>query len=358
MQKLISLSRIKPNPFRDMDNYPINEQKVQALAESFAKTGYWGNLVARENGKGVELAYGHHRWITMQREMKKTAKVPLIIKDISDEDMLRIMADENIQEWATSSSIEQETVKAVVNAYADGWIELPEVKNPECGGGLRNAPGFQQATFKEIKSWDQPLKPYNAESIARFLGWMSGDQVSPRVRNALGILEAAEEMGAEEDIAEITEGLGSDVAKEVVNQIKAVREEQEDAGSKPAAAKQKAIQAGKAMAGQAKRKGKEKRGVRDMKDIAKGYKPDRKPKAPEISEYAERFSKQLDRILVECDLEKKVHQLVLYREYMKPEQKRMLQKALRGLASRCEKAAAKLDAKTVGSKVRLLEGDK
>ena len=84
---------------------------------------------------------------------------------------------------ATSSRIEQETVRAVVYAYADGKIELEKPKTEGTGvKRLRIAPRFIPVIFKDIKNKPDP-KVYNAESIARFLGWMSGKQVSPRVRN-------------------------------------------------------------------------------------------------------------------------------------------------------------------------------
>lgn len=93
-----------------------------------------------------------------------------------------------MQEFGTSAKIEQETIRAVVLAYAEGKIELIKPKAGKGSGkGLRYAPSFLVAKedFKGLK-----IFPYNAESIARFLGWMSGNQVSPRVRNALEALEA------------------------------------------------------------------------------------------------------------------------------------------------------------------------
>jgi hypothetical protein len=60
----------------------------------------------------------------------------------------------------------------VVQAYAEGKIELPK-PNDRNGKGLRYAPRFA-VSKKQIN--EHNLFPYNAESIARFLGWMSGDQ--------------------------------------------------------------------------------------------------------------------------------------------------------------------------------------
>ena len=105
-----------------------------------------------------------------------------------------MMANENMQEWGTSAEVEQETIRAVVQAYADGKIELEKPKTGfGSSGGLRNAPNFCKIDRKVFKDVKNLAYPYNAESIAWFLGWMSGDQVSPRVRNALSALEAMED---------------------------------------------------------------------------------------------------------------------------------------------------------------------
>ncbi len=45
MQKSFPLSKIKPNPFRYMDRYPIQRDKVEALKQSFRRTGFWENIV-------------------------------------------------------------------------------------------------------------------------------------------------------------------------------------------------------------------------------------------------------------------------------------------------------------------------
>jgi hypothetical protein len=41
--------------------------------------------------------------------------------------MLQIMGRENMEEWGTSAWVEQETIRAVVLAYAEGKINLPPV---------------------------------------------------------------------------------------------------------------------------------------------------------------------------------------------------------------------------------------
>ncbi|HWE72327.1 MAG TPA: hypothetical protein VG328_04150 [Stellaceae bacterium] len=53
------------------------------------------------------------------------------------------MAHENMEEWAHDASIEQETIRAVVEGFADGRIELPPVKKNIVRGQVRLAPSFK-----------------------------------------------------------------------------------------------------------------------------------------------------------------------------------------------------------------------
>ena len=354
MQKLILLSKIKPNPFRKMDRYPIKREKVQALKESFEKTGFWGNIVGREVGTtGVEIAYWHHRLIALQEKYGgKRARVEVIVKQLTADDMLHMMADENMQEWETNSVVEQETIRAVVEAYAAGEIELvkPSIRN---GKGIRNAPGFGVLSGKQIK--EDNLFPYNAESVAVYLGWMSGKQVSPRVRNALKVLEVAEEMDAEEDVAAITADLGSDQAKVAVEQVKKVRQAHTESGASKASATKHGIRAGKAIAKDMK-KGKAGGGVRGAAKVAEDFKP-KKPKhnkTPDIEKFVDTFTSQLGEMMKTDKAKDAMDLLLQHKEYIGDKQKKKLAKAMTELGKRCDTFASRLEAKAVGTKQHLI----
>jgi hypothetical protein len=211
-------------------------------------------------GDSFELAYGHHRMKAFERKYGRRAQMGLIIRDISDADMLRMMADDNMDIYGTNSTVEQETIRAVVRAYADGAIDLekPKPGNQSGGNKVRLAPSFVPShTFQAAETVTNP-KPYNAYSIAKFLqgdkkpksghGWLQPDgRVSERVRNALAVLEAAEEMDAQEEVSEMTRGLGSSQAEELVRGVTTIRQRHQEAGASAAVAKKKALKAGRAM---------------------------------------------------------------------------------------------------------------
>jgi ParB-like chromosome segregation protein Spo0J len=362
MIKDVPLAKIVANPFRDLPHYPIDETKVELLVGSYERTGFWENIVGRQKNGVVEIGYGHHRRIAYSRKYGKSAKMPVNIKQLDDEAMLKMMADENMHEWGTSAEIEQATIRAVVEAYAAGKIELKKPKNIAHNvKGWRVAPSFQQVSSKGFDFKDNKIKFYNAESIASFLGkkgmkpWWSGDQVSPRVRNALLALEAAEQLDAEEDIAEMTKGLSSAQAKEAVRTTTVANKEYQDAGDSPAVAKKKAVRLGKKVA----------KGLKDKKGIRKTGQAERrkvrketaasKAKLPQLEQVVEDLIGLLNESLTRDKTKNIIDSLMEMKEYIDDKQKARLLKALQGLSNRADAFAKRLDSKSVGSKVYLLE---
>jgi len=135
----IAVTDLKPNPFRNIERYPISREKVDALKRSMKATTFWDNLLARKNGDGYEIAFGHHRLTALREAKTETIDIP--VRKLSDTEMAQIMAHENMEEWGSSATVEQETVRAIVKGYADGKIELPKPTGIT-KGSLRFAPRF------------------------------------------------------------------------------------------------------------------------------------------------------------------------------------------------------------------------
>lgn len=158
----VKLGDIRPNPFRNIDRYPISREKVDKLKQSIERTEFWDNVVARPGGDGgpdswVEIAYGHHRLVALRELYPPDHEVSLIVRDLTDAEMLHIMADENMQEWASSGEVIIETVRAVRDFLYPG---------PESRGG----------------------RPSDGTAlVVEFLGWPEF-----RVREAIRIIEAEE----------------------------------------------------------------------------------------------------------------------------------------------------------------------
>lgn len=167
MLKEVSISSLKPNPFRRLDEYPIIREKVDALKESIGSTGFWGTIVARPASKGYEIAFGHHRLIALQESLGAGKRVEVIVRELSNEQMIQMMARENMEEYGTSAWVELETIRAVIEAYGAGDIELPKVPKDTPAKHIRHV----QQTAVE--------RPYTRLTVAAFLGWTRADGELP-----------------------------------------------------------------------------------------------------------------------------------------------------------------------------------
>jgi ParB/Sulfiredoxin domain len=219
-----SIKDIKPNPFRHMDRYPIRREKVTALRESLRSTGFWDNVVARSSNGKAEIAYGHHRLVALKEEYGPNHKVDLIIRPLSDDIMIQMMARENMEEWGTSASVEHETVRAVVEAYADGRVHLPAVPDKTPQSQIRYAPSFIPG-IDVLRA--RVEHPYTVQTLAEFIGWLkpSGDP-QEKVYSALTGLQFIEERLLKESDFE---GLTTKQAEAVIAEARKARDRREAA---------------------------------------------------------------------------------------------------------------------------------
>lgn len=115
----VKVENLKPNPFRRIDKYPIDREKVEALKTSINETEFWDNILARPAGKFCEIAYGHHRLFALKELGIKEVEIP--VKEIPDGKMIQIMANENLSDWKQSPAVINETV-AAAKEYLDGEL--------------------------------------------------------------------------------------------------------------------------------------------------------------------------------------------------------------------------------------------
>jgi predicted transcriptional regulator len=160
----VQIKQLEPNPYRDIEHYPINEEKVQRLADSINQTGFWDNVLARKADGKIQIAYGHHRLAALRKVMKPTDEVDIPVKPLDDATMIKVMANENMDEWKTSPGIIDETVKV-----AKRFLE----EHPE---------------EVRLVAHGRPDQPVGAPVVSKFLGWPE-----MRVRYALERLGLIEE---------------------------------------------------------------------------------------------------------------------------------------------------------------------
>jgi len=157
--KKVRLSEIEPNPFRRLDLYPLDKAKIAALRSSIRRTEFWDNVVTRERKGKFQLAYGHHRIQAAREQLGKNAAVRIILRELDDEAMLKMMAADNNDAYNLSPGFILETVDA-----AKGFI-------------TKGKPGANVSTGKSKTHF----------RVAKFLDWPAA-----RVKDALAQLAAIE----------------------------------------------------------------------------------------------------------------------------------------------------------------------
>ncbi len=157
---------VLPNPYRDLKGNPPLREKIEELKASISTTGFWDNVLVRQNKAGkYERAYGEHR-VRAAIEAGLT-EGDFIVKDLSDSLMLQIMDAENREVYASSPASLIESVKAVVQALAEGAIPAFEIPLNTDTHDIRYAPSFVPGKQESEKP---ASKAYTATSIAKFLG--------------------------------------------------------------------------------------------------------------------------------------------------------------------------------------------
>ena len=93
----VPIEKLKPNPYRNLATYPWNEEKIADLQKSYADVGMWEGIIARPINGHYEIPFAHHRIEAARRSGFK--EVPTILRDLTDEQMIRMMAHENSEDF-------------------------------------------------------------------------------------------------------------------------------------------------------------------------------------------------------------------------------------------------------------------
>ena len=361
----VALKDVHPNPFRDTDNYPIKSQKILQLKASIQSTEFWENVVARKRTDGgIEIAYGHHRLTALRDMYSPDTTFNWIVKDLDDADMIKIMAMENMEEWGHDASIELETVRAVVLAYAEGKISLSSPNKKTSDHHLRYAPGFcfenqlvkrcsQVAGEHQDRSY-----PYTAMTVQMFLG----DTMStPKVQSALQALCMIERGFLKyQDISRLTSWQCQTLVTETEKSIRLAEQIRKDAERKakaeaptPAIAKTMVTEAKKAANKIIKTTTTEvakvvKEGTAKARQAATDARVGSQPKAKELPEIDKAASSLVSSITTFLDPEKpsgtgdKLTQIIKHKEHLSTSTKCNLDRALEVLIEHAQGYRASL----------------
>ena len=113
------------NPYRDTNRYPIDEDAVNRLVDSFDDLGNFGTLPARKVGNRYQIAAGHHRLEALRllitsKDKNKRIKdaVPLLISEYDDNKMVEVMTVENSTQRGQNAAALLDSVAAITHRLA------------------------------------------------------------------------------------------------------------------------------------------------------------------------------------------------------------------------------------------------
>jgi len=89
----VDLDSIVPGPMQPRINF--DEAALESLAESIKTHGIVQPLLVRRHGDGFELIAGERRW--RAAKIAGLTRVPVLVRDVTDENVLEIALIENIQ---------------------------------------------------------------------------------------------------------------------------------------------------------------------------------------------------------------------------------------------------------------------
>jgi ParB family chromosome partitioning protein len=109
----IDINQISPNPYQPRHDFP--DDKLTELADSIKNHGIIQPLVVRQvNGK-LQLIAGERR--LRAAKLAGLASVPVVIKDLSDQNMMEVAIVENIQRENLSPVEEAEAYRRLMNEF-------------------------------------------------------------------------------------------------------------------------------------------------------------------------------------------------------------------------------------------------
>lgn len=108
----VDLELIVPGPMQPRTNF--DEAALENLAESIKTHGIVQPLLVRRRGEGFELIAGERRW--RAAKLAGLTRVPVLVKDVADQNLLEIALIENIQREDLNPIEEAQAYKRLIES--------------------------------------------------------------------------------------------------------------------------------------------------------------------------------------------------------------------------------------------------
>lgn len=106
----IDIEQLRPNPYQPRKVF--NEDALQELASSIKEHGVFQPIIVKKSIKGYEIIAGERRY--RASKIAGLSKIPAIIRNFNDEQMMEIALLENLQRENLNAIEEAEAYKAMI----------------------------------------------------------------------------------------------------------------------------------------------------------------------------------------------------------------------------------------------------
>ena len=107
------IEEVHPNPFQPRKAF--SDEQLQELVDSIREKGILQPLLVRRRSDGYELIAGERRWRAAQRAGLR--EIPILVRDVSDSEMLELSLIENIQREDLNPIEEAEAYKRLMEQF-------------------------------------------------------------------------------------------------------------------------------------------------------------------------------------------------------------------------------------------------
>jgi ParB family chromosome partitioning protein len=107
------IEEVQPNPFQPRKTF--SDEQLQELVDSIQEKGILQPLLVRRKSDGYELIAGERRWRAAQRAGLR--EIPILVRDVSDSEMLELSLIENIQRENLNPIEEAEAYKRLMEQF-------------------------------------------------------------------------------------------------------------------------------------------------------------------------------------------------------------------------------------------------
>lgn len=108
----LSISELRPNPYQPRKVF--NDEKIKELADSIKEHGVFQPIIVKKSIKGYEIVAGERRYRACK--LAGIEKIPAIIREFTDEQMMEIALLENLQRENLSAIEEAEAYDKMIKA--------------------------------------------------------------------------------------------------------------------------------------------------------------------------------------------------------------------------------------------------